>query len=362
MLLKIYSRAKHIIGFFDNYDQESLCINNVLDMDDKTLSFTAKYSDIKAAGIVLGGHILIDTVGSSYDYATSDDPFSSEEYANFQNNKYHNLFNDYFIVYEINVNSNGKTEIIAKKDFRQFEYAKSRISADHIVSNPDAFIRNLLPGWSVLGNGTFSSYTRRIEAGIDTKYNMLKKYQTLFDIEYIIDTKNNYLTYICGQRGVQRETIFSDDLNLKSLTMEESMYDVYSIVKAHGYDGLTFESINGGKDYVEDKTFLRGWREYEWNAPEYTVAEDLLAGARKKLAQISVPYKSYTVDIIDLRNAPGYEYDRYDYDIGDTIVIMDSTTETFERFRIVEMNIYPNMPNKNSIVLANRNMKLSDLL
>ena len=77
---------------------------------------------------------------------------------------------------------------------------------------------------------------------------------------------------------------------------------------------------------------------------------------------MSQPYKSYSADLVDLRSAPGNGYSLTGFDLGDTIRIIDSATQTCEDLRIVEMSVYLNAPNKNSVVLANKGLKVTDLL
>lgn len=75
---------------------------------------------------------------------------------------------------------------------------------------------------------------------------------------------------------------------------------------------------------------------------------------------MSKPYVSYSADIVDLsRNSQKYSI--LQYEIGDTVTLIDHVTGEKEKQRIVSMKIYPEAPEKNSCTLANKVLTFDEL-
>lgn len=75
---------------------------------------------------------------------------------------------------------------------------------------------------------------------------------------------------------------------------------------------------------------------------------------------MSKPYVSYSADIVDLsRNSQKYSI--LQYEIGDTVTLIDHATGEKEKQRIVSMKIYPEAPEKNSCTLANKVLTFDEL-
>lgn len=351
MLLHVYSKTKGSSRYFDAYDKGSLCINRKLDMDDRTLSFTARTSDVFKYGIELEGYIQLSRASNN-----DEDKFD--------------LYKDEYVISEINMDSSGKAEIVARMNVEDLEgkmYHYKLILSKDIYNTIKGIVEDNNDGWYVPQQEETGTYVKRMEYADISKYDILRDFQSIYSLEYIIHSKTKSVDFVIGKRGVDRLATFIDDFNLKKLSVDTSTYDLYTELEAYGYEGLTFESINSGNDYkkyITNYTYTTKKKRYIWNAPEYTEDYDLLIHAYQKLGDMAVPYKSYSADILDLYSMVRHsnQYDRYEYDLGDTVRIMDSATQTYERFRIVEMTIYPNAPHKNSVILANKTMRLTDLL
>lgn len=97
-----------------------------------------------------------------------------------------------------------------------------------------------------------------------------------------------------------------------------------------------------------------------WKDERYTIADSLKEDAAAKLADMSKPYVSYSADIVDLsRNSQKYSI--LQYEIGDTVTLIDHVTGEKEKQRIVSVKIYPEAPEKNSCTLANKVLTFDEL-
>ena len=127
-------------------------------------------------------------------------------------------------------------------------------------------------------------------------------------------------------RDRDRGVYFASQLNLKKLTVQSTSYDFYTEIEPYGKDGLTIESVNGGKNYVSNYQYSSKSKRLIWKDERYTVPESLKADAQAKLEDMSKPYSSYSADIIDLAKQ-SEKYSILEYDIGDTVTILDGITE-----------------------------------
>lgn len=123
---------------------------------------------------------------------------------------------------------------------------------------------------------------------------------------------------------------------------------------------LTIETVNSGKTYLENHQYSSKKKRCIWKDERYTIADSLKEDAAAKLADMSKPYVSYSADIMDLsRNSQKYSI--LQYEIGDTVTLIDHVTGEKEKQRIVSMKIYPEAPEKNSCTLANKVLTFDEL-
>lgn len=131
-------------------------------------------------------------------------------------------------------------------------------------------------------------------------------------------------------------------------------------VEPYGKDGLTIETVNSGKIYLENHQYSSKKKRCIWKDERYTIADSLKEDAAAKLADMSKPYVSYSADIVDLsRNSQKYSI--LQYEIGDTVTLIDHVTGEKEKQRIVSVKIYPEAPEKNSCTLANKVLTFDEL-
>lgn len=204
-------------------------------------------------------------------------------------------------------------------------------------------------GWSCT-----CALTKKRTLKLTNKYtwDIIKQAIKTYRVEVIIDSLNKKLTFV-EQRGSDKGVYFTDQLNLKKVGKKSDTNTFYTRIIPVGKDGLTIESVNGGKKYLENYQYSTKVKTYYWKDERYTNAQSLMEDAAAKLEDLSEPYASYTADIIDLANAGEDKYDILAYEVGDTVTLIDSTGNIKEKQRIAKTVEYPDNPENNTCELAN---------
>lgn len=322
-MLRILDKNKVPVKGLRKYSD--LCIENSIELDDKTLTFSVPYRNVRSA-IMVEGYI------------------ETKE--------------DRFVVKEIEKSSEGTANITAQLDleslegkpFRTFRSEEQTIKAALQL----AFAGT---GWTV-GECSVSKKRTLSMANVSV-LDVLKQALKTYRAEIKIDSKKQSID-IYPEVGSDKGVYFSDQLNLRKLTVQYSTYDFYTEIEPYGKDGLTIETVNSGKTYLENHQYSSKKKRCIWKDERYTIADSLKEDAAAKLADMSKPYVSYSADIVDLsRNSQKYSI--LQYEIGDTVTLIDHVTGEKEKQRIVSMKIYPEAPEKNSCTLANKVLTFDEL-
>lgn len=322
-MLRILDKNKVPVKGLRKYSD--LCIENSIELDDKTLTFSVPYRNVRSA-IVVEGYI------------------ETKE--------------DRFVVKEIEKSSEGTANITAQLDleslegkpFRTFRSEKQTIKAALQLALAGT-------GWTV-GECSVSK-KRTLSMANVSALDVLKQALKTYRAEIKIDSKKQSID-IYPEIGSEKGVYFSNQLNLRKLTVQYSTYDFYTEIEPYGKDGLTIETVNSGKIYLENHQYSSKKKRCIWKDERYTIADSLKEDAAAKLADMSKPYVSYSADIVDLsRNSQKYSI--LQYEIGDTVTLIDHVTGEKEKQRIVSMKIYPEAPEKNSCTLANKVLTFDEL-
>lgn len=322
-MLKILDKNKNPVKGLNSYSD--LCIEKVLELDDKTLSFAASYKDIR------------DTV---------------------VNEGYIETKEDRYVIKEIEKSSEGTANITAQMDLESLEGKVFRE-----FRSEEQPIQNALrlafagTGWIVGECGVTKKRTLSMSnvSALDVLKQAIKTYRA----EVKIDSKNQIIN-VYEEIGEDKGSYFITQLNLKKLTAQSTSYDFYTELEPYGKDGMTIETVNSGKTYIENHQYSSKAKRYIWKDERYTIPESLKEDAEAKLKDMSRPYTSYSAEIIDMSRI-SQKYTILEYGIGDTITLIDDTTDTREKQRIVGMKIYPDTPEKNSCTLANKVLTFDEL-
>lgn len=322
-MLKILDRNKVPVKGLKKYDD--LCIESVLELDDRTLSFSAPYRNIRNA-VVNEGYIETRT--------------------------------DRYVVKEIEKNTEGTAKVVAQLDLESLEgkvFREFRSEEQTIKSALQLAFAGT--GWAI---GVCEVNKKRtLSMSNVSALDVLKQALKTYRAEIKVNSKFQIIS-IYNAIGSDKGSYFANQLNLKSLTVQSTSYDFCTEIEPYGKDGLTIEAVNSGKTYLENHQYSSKVKRCIWKDERYTVPESLKEDAEAKLADMSKPYVSYSADVIDLAKC-SEKYRILEYGIGDIITLIDDITDTREKQRIVGMKIYPDAPEKNSCTLANKVLAFDEL-
>lgn len=216
-------------------------------------------------------------------------------------------------------------------------------------------------GWSIQ-NASIRSIRRTIDLQQATDYDVLSECMKVFDIVYKIDTINKVVHVLDPDQAADTGLYITPQLNMSSIESSGISKDFATRISAYGKqneDGtyINFASINGGKEYVEDLSYTNKVKWIVWKDERYTIPEELLAAAKKKLKDQAFPVLSYSVGVNDLaKYDPEYNFLNFQlYQIVHTI--LDESTSIVQK--IVKIRRYHDAPEDNVITLSTEAEKLT---
>lgn len=176
----------------------------------------------------------------------------------------------------------------------------------------------------------------------------------LCELEY--DTINKKIN-VYEKRGSYKGVFVIDGINMKDLEIQSSSYDFYTRLIPIGKDGLTIESVNNGKKYIDNFQYSKKVKTTYWKDERYTDAESLLEDSKIKLDEISQPVKSYSMNIKDLAKMNS-KYKAYEVELGDTILLISKEKNIKLKHRIVKYTEYPENNDNNKIEVSTTKITL----
>ncbi|MFL8951111.1 phage tail spike protein [Helcococcus kunzii] len=182
----------------------------------------------------------------------------------------------------------------------------------------------------------------------------------LFQYEYVWDILNKAII-AAPKIGEDKGSYLHQELNLRDLNVTTHSYDYVTRLIVKGKDDLGIESINNGIPYLEPTVKYTNKIIYgTWQDQRYTVVKNLKEAGQKLIDSLGAIYKSYEVDIIDLAKLSN-KYKYLDYQIGDTLTLVDKENETFSKERIISKKEYLREKIKNSVVLSNAPLSINQI-
>lgn len=322
-MLQLFDKNKNKI--FGLIEYKDLCIESVLEDGDKTLSFL--YSK------------------------------NSKYYFDIEEEGYIRTKQDEFVIKEKDIQDNYTTficklniEELEGKTFDRYESIEQTIT----VALNLAIVGT---GWTVAENSLKKK--RTVRKTNCSSWDIIKEIKSTYRVDIIFNTLEKKIE-IYEHLGKDKGTYFIEDLNLKSLQVQSNSYSYVTRIIPVGKDGLTIESINNNKNYVENYQYSNKVKTIYWNDDRYTIKESLLEDAKAKLNELSKPYRAYTASIINLSKL-NPKYNILDYKLGDDITLISKRNKIKEKQRIIKTIEYPQDHNKDTIELANATLKFEDM-
>ena len=244
-------------------------------------------------------------------------------------------------------------EITCFQDVEVFQiFHKQKTYATKSV---DFMLNDLLPsGWQLINK---ADARKRTVTGNDIDgYELIQKIVKTFEVEIIFDNKKKTLTV--GNELMQDiGTYFTKELNLQEIFLTSESHELITRIIPIGNDNLGIESVNNGKNYIENTTNSKKIKTLYWEDNRYTNVQSLFEDAQKKLDQLSKFKRTYETKVIDLSKTLQYKF--LQANIGDLVYLINSDTKTKEKFRITKLKKFINDTLKNEITLGN---KIDDLV
>ena len=209
----------------------------------------------------------------------------------------------------------------------------------------------ILPtGWT-LDNQTGSTISRTIRGTGVTPLEVLDACRGAYSVVYQFDNEDKVLHAYAAGAGAYVGVFVSEELNLREINYKGKSTEFITALRARGANGLTFASINGGKDYVENHQYSAKMIWGFWKDERYEDAASLLAAATSMLYDASKPARSYDCDIIDLKRTDPEKYQNVSFSLFSRVKLIDKDARTAITAEVVKYIEHPYAPEKNEITL-----------
>lgn len=220
-----------------------------------------------------------------------------------------------------------------------------------------ATITGVLPaGWSLVDNTGLT--IRRTVEGDYTPLEVVEQCRDTYGVYFRFDNVAQTITVVVPDEAQPLGAFATRDLNLKENNYKGKSNDFVTRLYAYGADGLSFASINDGKPYVDNNTYSSKVVCAVWKDDRYTVAENLLADAKSRLAALAVPTRSYDCDVVDLRATNPEMYGFLNFEIFSVATLIDDAKGISINYQVVERWDYPYYPEKNKVIFSSSPAKI----
>lgn len=263
-----------------------------------------------------------------------------------------------YVIKEVDPSNMPFVDVVAKNNVEGLQVPVSKIDSGAATINDIMSALFTLTDWTYEIVDTITK-KRSVSMENTTLIDVLDRIREFFLVEmemYSITKK----VVVKEKFGSDKGVCFIDGMNLKKLSIKSDTNDFATRIIPIGADNLTIESVNDGKNYVENYSYSSKIKTIFWIENNYSDAQALKDDAEYKLNEICRPKKSYTAEIIDLANA-NPDYDDMSFDLGDTITIRSQKLDTSDKQRIVKIVEYPENPEKNSVELGNTMTSFEDI-
>lgn len=214
-------------------------------------------------------------------------------------------------------------------------------------------IRQVLPtGWNVQ-DFSDNSIRRTITMEGATALEILREIPDIYGLAIRFDRKTKRVLLKNPDTVSPTGAYFSDELNLRKQPIRTAQTKNFATrLYAVGKDGLTFADINGGKSYVDNNEYSNRIVSTYWKDERYTVKENLLADAQKKLDEMAKPAQSYECDVVDLAKIDPNKWSYLAVEMYQGVILMDKVRNSRLIHRVARYRRYPHHPEKNLVTLS----------
>lgn len=222
--------------------------------------------------------------------------------------------------------------------------------SNHTASLEQTLEPVLPKGWSLVWEARPSeSETLNLEGG--TPLDIFLGAQDKFDCAMRFDTATRVCQIYAPHQSPLGKTVLTEGGSLlcrpqyvgKSTGLVTRLYPL-------GANGLTVESANGGKAYIEDHSFTDKVICDIWQDERYTIPENLLAAAKKKLATLAVPFISWELSLADLYRLDPAQWPEHRVELFRSVSFQYGDKQITAL--CVEEEIHPHRPEHNTVYIG----------
>ena len=206
-------------------------------------------------------------------------------------------------------------------------------------------------GWTGIDQTGLTS--KKTISGALTPFDIIQKIAETWDgVTALYNTEAKTVTLVFPALNTATVTFLTEDLNLRQLDIAGDSSKFCTRIRAEGANGITFASINDGKDYVENYSYsnkvIYGEKIVD---NRFTDAQSLLEYAQSKLDAMAVPSLSYECDVVDVASYDG-EYSFLELKMHKAVWLLDKKRNMRIQHRVVAYERHPANPENNKVTLA----------
>ena len=263
-------------------------------------------------------------------------PFQDAKRSYLDNEKQVQIVND---VYRIRTVTDDKTAdgrvvttVYAEAAFYDLAFSEVKETVSFNADTAEVPMAHALSGtdWAV---GTVNVTSKRTwECSEKNALAILRQTQVIHGGDLIFDCANR-LVHLLTFSGNDNGALFCYRKNMKSIQRVVDTRSLVTRLYAYGKDGMTFASINGGKEYVQDTTYTSEIRISTLDCSNFTNPYQMLEYTENKLAEYAYPRISYVLSAMDLSVLTGYEHESWA--LGDIVTVDDKDLNLSVKTRVV---------------------------
>lgn len=206
-------------------------------------------------------------------------------------------------------------------------------------------------GWTGIDQTGLTS--KKTISGALTPFDIIQKIAETWDgVTALYNTEQKTVTLVFPALNTATVTFLTEDLNLRQLDIAGDSSKFCTRIRAEGANGITFASINDGKDYVENYSYSNKIVYGEKIVDNrFTDAQSLLEYAQSKLDAMAVPSLSYECDVVDVASYDG-EYSFLELKMHKAVWLLDKKRNMRIQHRVVAYERHPANPENNKVTLA----------
>lgn len=205
--------------------------------------------------------------------------------------------------------------------------------------------------WTIRNAQSIKS-RRTLEVEDESLLSAIFKLEKLYDCTFEFDCKNKILTVV--DEGRKRDYNIYKDINLEDFIIKKDTFEHYTRIYGFGKDNMTFESINGGKEYVENTKYNQNIIPAVFRDDRFTDKLNLKKHCEELLEKYSKPLIEYELSIVEL--------DGIKLKLHDIVTFLNHKTKRKEEHRIIEYIRYTEDETKSEIKFINRATNLSEFI